>query len=649
MPFAAIATPSFALIQLQGILRKNLEGRVSVDVRYLNHDVARHLGVDLYSDIATGTAQKHSGLGEWFFRQLAFPDSRDNAEEYFAQYYPVRDAASSALKKLLLQKRQGLNDLFESLIDQYELTSANIVGFSSMFSQTIACFAMARKLKERDPEILTVMGGANCEWPMGEEIARNVDHLDFIFSGPSLRSFPTFVENVVRGRREACFEINGVFPGKAAAGPRVRRNGNTKVRGDELDINEPIELDYTPFLDALEWSFPSERIEPTLFFETSRGCWWGERKPCKFCGLNGAICAYRSMKPETALKQFKALFRYANRCRRFESVDSIMPTDYIRDVLPFVSAPQGCRIFYEVRAGLKERDVRALSGSGVRLIQPGIEALSTVTLKSIDKGTTVFSNLLLLRECLQHDVYPMWNLLIGFPEEPVSVYEKYVQVIPLLVHLPPPTGVHTVRFDRYSHYFGQAGRYGLDLVPFDFYRLSYPFPEDSVRTVAYYFADRNVGADRAAKIRGWQLRLSGLVRKWRDRWNKTDVSSFPKLYLDTSNDAVMVFDTRQGNVVKWNIAGLGFLILELSRRPVSLERLGKELKPPISAKDIELEVIRLAKSGLIFREGDTIFSLVSTAEPRIPFFAGNRASRYRTSSTDAREGRNLLPSDVFLR
>ena len=32
--------------------------------------------------------------------------------------------------------------------------------------------------------------------------------------------------------------------------------------------------------------------QPSVFVETSRGCWWGERMHCTFCGLNGATMAY---------------------------------------------------------------------------------------------------------------------------------------------------------------------------------------------------------------------------------------------------------------------------------------------------------------------------------------------------------------------
>lgn len=51
------------------------------------------------------------------------------------------------------------------------------------------------------------------------------------------------------------------------------------------------------------------------------------------------------------------------------------------------------------------------------------------------------------------------------------MYEKYEQDIPLLAHLPPPSGAHLIRFDRYSPYFMDPDGFGLQLQPLDFYQL----------------------------------------------------------------------------------------------------------------------------------------------------------------------------------
>ena len=59
-------------------------------------------------------------------------------------------------------------------------------------------------------------------------------------------------------------------------------------------------------------------LEAERFFETSRGCWWGERMHCTFCGLNGATMSYRSKSPRRAVDELMTR-RRAIRAARFRS------------------------------------------------------------------------------------------------------------------------------------------------------------------------------------------------------------------------------------------------------------------------------------------------------------------------------------------
>jgi hypothetical protein len=79
MPFAALGNPSLALTQLSSVLSDPLGDRVSVEIHYLNQDFARAIGREVYDRIATSFETQNCGLGDWFFRQAAFPDQTDNA------------------------------------------------------------------------------------------------------------------------------------------------------------------------------------------------------------------------------------------------------------------------------------------------------------------------------------------------------------------------------------------------------------------------------------------------------------------------------------------------------------------------------------------------------------------------------------------
>lgn len=73
MPFANLHMPSIALTQLKSVVENRFKNEVSVDVYYLNHDFANCLGLDLYDLITESADSQNSGLGDWFFRQIAFP------------------------------------------------------------------------------------------------------------------------------------------------------------------------------------------------------------------------------------------------------------------------------------------------------------------------------------------------------------------------------------------------------------------------------------------------------------------------------------------------------------------------------------------------------------------------------------------------
>jgi ribosomal peptide maturation radical SAM protein 1 len=604
MPFADLRLPSIALTQLKAVVDQRFKDQVSVDIHYLSHDFAKYLGRDLY-DLITGSGDsQNAGLGDWLFRQTAFPDLSNNAGVYLSRYFPFHTEEMNALKSNVLAKRRGLDNFLDSLISKYALDQVQVVGFTSMFMQSAAAFSLARRLKECDPKPITVIGGANCESPMGQVIAKEVASIDYVFSGPALKSFPEFVQHCLDQEPRKTGSIKGVFTKRN----HLFQTGPDAI-GEELSIDVPIDLDYQPFLNTLAENFPQGEIDPILLFETSRGCWWGERAHCTFCGLNGASMAYRAMSPDRALKQFESLFEFAPSVSRMDAVDNILPKSYLHEVLPFVKTPENVSIFYEVKADLSESDIQTLAGARVKIIQPGIESLATSTLKLMKKGTSAFRNLSLLKYCATYGIEPAWNLLIGFPGEGEDVYRKYVEDIPLLTHLPPPTGVFPVRFDRYSPYFMKSKEYGLDLHPLDYYSLTYPFPQEELDQLAYYFADVNIGAEYAQTMSKWIGKIEEKIDPWVDSW-KTEGETRPQLLLCGNGDQSIIRDSRSGELKEYQIGEVGSRILNLTADgPKRIGDVANEFAG-VPGFDAAKEVATLREKGLLFHEDSRFMSLV---------------------------------------
>ena len=516
-PFAAVSSPSIALTQLKATVDDLSDPNVSVRVLYVNQDFAKYLGIELYQEMSS-LASSMCGLGDWFFRPYAFPALTDNERPYFTRYFRDTTSTIAAKRQLIAGKRQQAGALVEQLIDRYHLADNDLVGFSSMFSQNLAAFALAKALKYRNPRLTTAIGGANCESPMGQVIAAHVPDIDFVFSGSALKTFPALIGHLSNGNEEACHALNGVFSRhNTARGADGSVTATVAPIGDEVSIDHKLELDYNEFLDRLHGRFGAS-VEPRLYFETSRGCWWGEKAHCTFCGLNGQTMKARTMSPENALRQFESLFTYADRCDSMHAVDNIMPREYLREVWPRLHPPESVRLFYEVKADLKPEELQVLAAANVKEIQPGIEALATSTLKLMKKGTSSFQNVLFLKNCGLTGITPLWNLLVGFPGELEQVYIKYIRDLPLLVHLPPPTGVYPVRFDRFSPYFTRAKDYGLDLESSDWYTYLYPFDRLLLSQLAYYFTDQNFDAAYLENMAIHLKEMRRLVERWCAQW-----------------------------------------------------------------------------------------------------------------------------------
>ncbi len=315
--------------------------------------------------------------------------------------------------------------------------------------------------------------------------------------------------------------------------------------------------------------------------------------------------AYRAMSPDKAITLFEDLFQYAPSCTLFNAVDNILPKNYLKDVLPHINPPENVELFYEVKADLSRADVEILARAHVKRIQPGIESLTTSTLKLMRKGTTAFQNLVLLKNCLACGVQPEWNLLIGFPGEREEVFKKYVAVLRHFVHLPPPSDAFHVRFDRYSPYFVEAEKYGLDLHPSDFYSFIYPFDKQVLQNIAYYFSDHNYGAEYIASVSAWSAAVRTQIMNWRSRWQNRSVP--PILEWREKADARVVYDSRSGTVIEHEVDGNASLLLHHLERARSLA----DIQGTFGDFDTVGTLKDLQEKGLVFEEDNRYLSLIA--------------------------------------
>jgi ribosomal peptide maturation radical SAM protein 1 len=294
-------------------------------------------------------------------------------------------------------------------------------------------------------------------------------------------------------------------------------------------------------------------ITPGLLVESSRGCWWGDRHQCTFCGLNGSSMVFNSKSPQGVLEELHELERRHD-VTAFEFVDNILDMGYFPTLMQALAEEGASRrsLFFEVKANLNRRQVKALADAGVTWVQPGIESLHTDILQLMDKGVTGWQNVQLLKWAREFGVRMFWNIIWDFPDEQDEAYTQMARWIPLLEHLQPPSGITRLRYDRYSVYEQEAHRRGLVLSPVLSMRDVYPVSTADLQDLTYFFAaDTTLGIDRPtdAGPPGPPASRPGIdaLRKAVSHWQQAQrADPQPALTMADRDDGLWITDTRGG-------------------------------------------------------------------------------------------------------
>lgn len=501
MPFANLRWPSLGL----GLLKAALARRgIGCDAAYFNFDLAERMGLADYNWLADAFGFVLGG--ERLFAKHYFAGQLPDDEQYFREVLLREDPELSDDERRQYEALAGqVTPFLDDCERAVDGSRYALVGFTSSFQQTMASMCLARRIRQRWPEVTIVAGGAACEGPMGVELLRQFPLLDYVFLGEADWSFPALAEQVLAG-------------GPVELPPGVA--GRESIGGRVAECRELCNLDELPYPDFDDYfarlgrSPLAGQIDPLLFFETSRGCWWGEKHHCAFCGLNGSRLRYRSKDPARAVEELGWLAR-RHGVRRANSADNILDRGYFQTFLPMLKAAGlGVAYVFEMKTNLTRAQVELLLDSGLGAAQLGIETFSTPILRLVDKGTTAVQNLQALKWFSEAPIEVKWNFLWGFPGEDAAEYAKLAGLVPMLEHLRPPLAVGRVRMDRFAPYFNDPAAYGAAHArPHRAFRFVYPCDDESLGRLAYYFeydyADGRNPWDYAAP-------LVERVRRWRE-------------------------------------------------------------------------------------------------------------------------------------
>lgn len=361
----------------------------------------------------------------------------------------------------------------------------NAIGLSSTFEgQLPAALALVRRMRRKRPNVPMVLGGAACFSELGEALAQAFPEVTAVCHAEGEGVVVPLFEAVTHPDKDL-EDVPGIAFQQGTS-LRVTHAPPLLTAMDTLPI--PDYGDFVADLEASHWAAP-----PRLFFETSRGCWWGQKTLCTFCGLNADGLSFRSKSPERAVAEIRALYGAYPTAGRLLATDNIMEMAYFDQVLPQLQelaadANRPLRLFYEIKPNLRKDQVRALRAGGVDVVQPGIESYSDGVLAVMRKGNTALGQLQFVKWATEFGIWPSYNLLVRNPGEDSEDYERMLALIDRIDHLPPPSTVSHTWLERFSPYFMQPETHGLtNIRARSHYAYVYPDATVPLDALAYVF------------------------------------------------------------------------------------------------------------------------------------------------------------------
>lgn len=597
-PFQSITRPALGVSQLKSILD---EAGFPTEILYLNLRYAELIGPDIYEWISNNATTIL--FGEFIFSYLLFERKESDIGRYIEEVLADSDIGGHFNRFLKNKSKpdrlkdliQKASDLINGALEEIIAKDPWMVGLTSAFQQNCVSIHLMKVIKHRRPDIITVMGGANCQSVMGEELFAQFPDIDYIGQGECDHSLITLVRSLLNG------ESSGQIKGFLSRDKNQPHTPSEPLNSEELNrLPYPIFSDYFTQLSKVNFK---DRIIPGLVMETSRGCWWGAKHKCTFCGLNGEGVAFRSKSPSRALEEMAGLTKkYA--VPRIELTDNALDMKYFKTVLPELAKCQIADLFYETRPNLSKEQVQLLSRSNVKIIQPGIESFSDASLKLMRKGTTALQNIQLMKWCTEVGISVAWNYLFGFPGENEEEISEITSIIKAVHHLLHPHSLHVIRLDRFSPYFMAPELHGLgSIYPAGPYQHVYPFSDKSLGRIAYFYQSDFLM--KKSKSEAFEA-LRESISAWRKMYYRSHLLAIPR------KNSLVILDTRIARHRFFHIlTKVRYRVYEYCDKARSLSEILDALGPKVSQDEAVSILQSLVSSRLMLEVNGRYLSLAT--------------------------------------
>ncbi|MCC6994180.1 MAG: RiPP maturation radical SAM C-methyltransferase [Deltaproteobacteria bacterium] len=412
----------------------------------------------------------------------------------------------------------------------------DVIGFSLTFeTQVPAALALARRLREARPGVKLVLGGAACAGEQADGLLTSFRVLDVVCHSEGEDVIVPLVQALSgQGRLE---DVRGIVYRDASG--QVVHNPPPPLIGDLDRVPRPSYGDFVQQIQRSEWA----DLPLKLFFETSRGCWWGQKHLCTFCGLNGEGLVFRAKTGQRAFEEIRDLYQGAPAGALLQATDNILHVKYFETLLPKLAlmpriADKPLKIFFEVKSNMRPEQVALMAAAGFDGAQPGIESFHDEVLALMDKGCTGLNQVQFIKWMDQERITPIYNILFGSPGEQASWYHEMLELLPFLTHLSPPVGVTQLELMRFSPYFERPDSFGItNIRPKAYYADLYREPGVDVMRMSYEFDfDHPIKQDRVLEAAHRQFSME--IARWQRDFK------LGRLFYADRGDHLVIVDRR---------------------------------------------------------------------------------------------------------
>ncbi len=603
MPGIPPLRPSLGLSLLKSSLS---ETKHSVDILYTNiffeKEIVKFGKLWLMSP-------SYTLINDWVFSNSLFPDF--NKSDYHYLKHVVSYVLKNDKKPITEQNVKRLIDSYRTIKSKADAfldavaeliiqKNPQVVGCSSTFYQHVASLSILKKIKKKNPEIITIMGGTNCFSEMGLTTAKEFPFVDYVFLGEADVTFPKFINEVYSKTTEDEWELPPSIVNRDRAISIVNENKNVPhSQVSNLDIlHLPDFSDY--FRDRLNYNeiplFKNNQ-KIVLQIEASRGCWWFEKIGCTFCGLNPGDRKYRSKSIKKVINEMSALYRLY-KPSVFMYTDNVLNMNSFNEFTEFLKKAQPeYSLFFEIKSNISKKQVKMLADAKIMYVQAGIESLHDGFLRVMKKGVTAMKNIELLKYAQEFGVDVVWHILINFPGEKKQWYSEMTSYISLLTHLQPVNSLIRVTFQRHSEYFNNPEKYKLNLVPLGYYKYIYPFDKKKLSGLVYYFQDINQSVNKDISH---IINLENALNSWKNEYNNDKVV----LQMRIVNDEILITDTRKCAVNTHHVLkGNETIIYKNCDPSITKQNLYNKFKGVITKDEIDHILLQLISKKILLNIG----------------------------------------------